>query len=87
MRIQTFSAEPTIERLDEGIVGRLPRPREVECHAALIRPQIQIAGYKLSAEIDTDRRRQSHFSPDSFQHLDDIGAAETKTRLQRWREA
>jgi hypothetical protein len=24
---------------------------------------------------------------DSFQHLDDIGAEERETRLQRWREA
>ena len=33
--VQTFRSEAAVERFDEGIVGRLSGPREVECHATL----------------------------------------------------
>jgi len=37
--------------------------------------------------VDTNACRQPDLSPDSFQYLDDIGAAEKEAWLQRWREA
>ena len=43
MRVQTFGSESAVERFDEGVVGGLARPGEVEHDASLISPQIQIA--------------------------------------------
>ena len=54
------------------------RSREVERDAALVSPQIEIARHKLSALVDPDRCRQSYFSPDSFQHLDNIRTRKEK---------
>jgi hypothetical protein len=84
--VPTFRSEPAVERFYEGVIGRLAWSREVERGAALVRPQIQIARHKLGALVAPDRGRQPHLSPDSFQHLDDIGAAEGKAQLQRRRE-
>jgi hypothetical protein len=39
MRVLAFPAQLTVERLDERIVGRLPRPREIERHAMRIGPE------------------------------------------------
>ena len=41
VRVEAFCPEFAVERFDEGIVGRFSRSREVECDAALVRPQIQ----------------------------------------------
>jgi hypothetical protein len=41
--VQTFCAEATIEGFNECIVSRLSGSGEVECDAALVGPQIQIA--------------------------------------------
>ena len=38
MRVHAFAAQLTVERLDERIVGRLARAREVERHAPLVSP-------------------------------------------------
>ena len=43
MRIQTLRTEAAVEGLDEGIVGRLSRAREVKRDTMLVGPQIQIA--------------------------------------------
>ena len=87
MRIQALGAELAVERFDEGVVGRFARPGEVERDAALVRPQIQIARHKLGALVDADGCRESHLSPDSFQHLHHISAAEVEPRFDRRREA
>jgi hypothetical protein len=84
--IQTFCSEATIEGFDEGIVGRLSWSGEVERDSPLISPQVQIVGDELGALIDTDRCRESRFSPDPFEHLHDAGAAECEARLERRRE-
>ncbi len=36
--VVAFGAEPPIERFDEGVVRRLPRPGEVQDHALLVGP-------------------------------------------------
>ena len=55
--VQTFGPELAVERLDEGVVGRLAGPGEVERHAFRVGPQVEIAGDELGALIDTDRAR------------------------------
>src|SRR4051794_24222890 len=85
--IEAFLPEAAVERLDESVVGRLPRSREVQRDAALIGPDVEIARHELGALIDADRRRESHFIADPFQYLHDIGAAEREPRLQRRRKA
>ena len=86
MSVETLGSESTVERFDKCIVGRLAWSREVECDTTLVSPQIQVARYKLGALVDPDGRRQPHLSPDSFQHIDDICAAEVEPRLQCRRE-
>ena len=57
VRVQAFGAQSVIERLDERIVGRLARSREVEQDVVLVRPQIQVARYELTALVDADHAR------------------------------
>ena len=40
VRVQAFGAELAVERFDEGIVGWLPWPREVERHTPMVGPQV-----------------------------------------------
>src|SRR3546814_1340717 len=51
MGVQAFRPQPAVERLDERVVGRLAGAREVEDDAALISPEIEIAGDELRAQI------------------------------------
>ena len=41
--VQAFGAETAIEGFDEGIVGRLARPGEVESDAVGVSPEIEVA--------------------------------------------
>ena len=43
------------ERLDESVVGRLPRAGEVQRDAALIGPDVEIARHELGAVVGNDR--------------------------------
>src|SRR3546814_16012464 len=54
MGVQAFRPQPAVERLDERVVGRLAGAREVEDDAALIIPEIEIAGDELRALLHTD---------------------------------
>ena len=49
MDVQALGPEATVEGLDEGIVGRLARPGEVERDTALVGPKIQRIDASLSA--------------------------------------
>lgn len=44
MCVQAFCPKFTVERFDEGVVGRLSWPREVENDTIGVSPQIKIAG-------------------------------------------
>lgn len=55
--VQTLRPEATVECLDIGIVRRLSRPAEVECHALCIGPEVEIAGDEIEALVDADRLR------------------------------
>jgi len=81
MSVQTFRSEAAIERFDEGVIGGLAWPREVERNATLIGPQIEVARHKLGALVDPDRRREAHLPADPFEHVDDIDAAEREARV------
>ena len=56
MGIQALSPEASVEGFDERIVGRLAWSREVQRHAALIGPQVEVARDELAALIDAGRR-------------------------------
>ncbi len=79
--VQTLRSELAVERFNEGIVGRLAWPGEVERDTTLVRPQIQIARHKLGTLVSPYHGRESYFSPDPFQYLHDVGAADGETRL------
>ena len=59
MLVQAFVAELAVERLDEGVVTRLARPREVQFDVFLAGPKVEIAGDELG---DPDRLRIAHLS-------------------------
>jgi len=37
---EAFIPETSLEGFDEGVIGRFPRARELQCYAALTRPLI-----------------------------------------------
>ena len=45
--IEAFRPEASVEGLNERVVSRLARPREVERHALHVGPQIELAGDKI----------------------------------------
>ena len=65
--------------------------RRSSAAVAALHPQsherLALARFAARALVDANSRRESHNSPNSFQHLDDIGTAEGEARLQRRREA
>lgn len=73
--VQTFRPQPGIERFDEGVVGGLARPREVERDAALVSPKVQVARDELGALINAYRLRIAGSRTDPFQRGDDVLAA------------
>jgi len=58
--------------------------REVELHAALIRPFFQCLRRELSAVIDRDRQRSSSAINDPIQSGYDITSAAAEARLYQW---
>ena len=72
VRVQALAAQASVERLYEGVVGRLPWPREVERDALGIGPQVEIAADELGALIDPDRLRIAQFRADPFQRGDQV---------------
>src|SRR3546814_15254937 len=55
MGVQAVRPQQAVERVDERVVGRLAGAREVEDDAALISPEIEIAGDELRALLHPDR--------------------------------
>jgi hypothetical protein len=66
MGVQTLCSKAAIERFDEGVVGGLARPGEVERHAALVRPQIQIPRDTLGTLIDARGEIRLHACSRSY---------------------
>lgn len=51
VRVQAFIAQPAIEAFDEGIVGGLSRPAEVQRNAVDVGPVVERAGDKFRATV------------------------------------
>ncbi len=82
MLVQAFRPEPAVERLDEGIVGRLARSGEVERDALLVRPQVQIPRHELRALIHPDGLGIADLPADPLQGGNHVFAAVTEARVQ-----
>lgn len=84
--VQAFGPELAVEAFDEGVVGRLARPGEVERDALHVRPQIKLLAHKLRSVVDTNRLRVAKLFRATFQRLDHIFAtiapAQTDGRRQ-----
>jgi hypothetical protein len=55
VRVQALIAKPSIERLHEGVVGRLARAAEVQRDGVLIGPAVECLGDELRTVVDPDR--------------------------------
>ena len=60
--VQALGSELAVERLDEGVVGRLAGPGEVERDAASDTPTDRAPADELGALVDADRLRDSRHS-------------------------
>lgn len=49
--VEAFIPKGSVERLDEGVVGGLARPAEVDPHAVMISPEIDKVAGKLGAIV------------------------------------
>ena len=54
MHVQTFFAEPSVERFDGRIVGRLAPAAEVENYSVGVRPQIHRGTDELGAIVPSE---------------------------------
>jgi hypothetical protein len=72
MGVQTFVPEPPVEAFDEGVIGRLARPGEVQDHAILVGPTIERLGDALRTIVDTDGPRRAADRGSPGHRLDDL---------------
>jgi hypothetical protein len=70
--VQTFRPDASVEGLDEGVVGRLTRPREVQGDALAVRPQIKVPCDELRSLIDPDGFRIANLAAGLLQRLNDV---------------
>jgi hypothetical protein len=82
--VQALGAEAAIEGFDEGVIGGLAWPGEVEHDAALIGPEVHVAGYELAALIDTDRLGVAGRSAHPVERRDHIFAAVAVSHIEHW---
>ena len=57
--VQELVAQPSVERLDQPVVGGLSRPRVVESYAAPLGPLVERLGGELGPVVDGDRPRHA----------------------------
>lgn len=58
VHVQTLLAEPTTERLDRGVVGRVSPVTEVQAHAVGVRPRLGVpTGRGLASRSAEHRKR------------------------------
>ena len=67
-----FGTELAVEGLDERVIRRLARPREVDGKVIRICPEIKIAGNELAALLDANGVRAADLSADPLQSLDRV---------------
>jgi len=49
MSVPAFGSKFAVERLDVGIVSGLSWPRDVQCGASLVCPDVHVPGHKLAS--------------------------------------
>ena len=81
--IQAFRPQGGVERLDEGIVGRLARPGEVDLHAVEIGPLVEHAAGELRAVVDPQALRPAALAGQSVERLDHLVGPEARSRNDR----
>ena len=54
MLIQAFVPHASVERFDESVVHRFPRPTEDELHVVVMRPSIERLALKLRPVVNSD---------------------------------
>lgn len=84
--IQALGPERPVERFDEGVVGGLPRPREVERDTVEPGPQIERLADELGPVVEADRLRRAVDPGDPLQRVDDVRAAVVRPHVERRRE-
>ncbi len=52
--VEAFGAKVAVERLGEGVVRGLARPRELELHAVAVGPGVERLGDELRPVVDGD---------------------------------
>src|SRR5262249_31865278 len=80
---EALSSYAGIEGLDRRVVGRFPRPAEVERDAVRVRPLIERPRGELRAVVALDRRRQPARAGDAGQDLRHVAAAEVAGGIER----
>ncbi len=83
MLIEAFLPEPAVEGLDIGVVGRLPRTREVQRDVVPIGPEIDVFRDELRPLVNPDRPRPSMLLRDPFQNLYNLQAANPLAHMNR----
>ena len=80
--VQTFRPEPAVECLNEGVVSRFSRAREVERDASLVSPLVHVPGDELRALVHPDRLRIADLSADPLQGRHHVLAPVAEPRIE-----
>jgi len=72
VRVQALRPELAVEAFDEGVVGRLAGPAEVEHDVFLVGPKVEVTGDELAALVDPDGLWVAHLPANAFERLNDI---------------
>ncbi len=83
MGVEALVPEAAVERLDEGIVGRLAGATEVQDHAVLVGPSIERVGDELRAVVDVDALGRASVGDDGIEHGHDLRALDPLVDLDR----
>jgi hypothetical protein len=67
MHIQVFGLEDAVERLYARVVGRLPRPGEVDAHSVVVRPQIHDLTSELGPIVTEEKLWSTSRQPNLIQ--------------------
>lgn len=86
MGVQALGPEAPVEGLDERIVRRLARPREVENDAVPIGPQVEIAGDELRALVHPNSLRIADPRTGLIEGVHHVLAAIAEPRIEYRRE-
>jgi len=74
VQVQALVSQGTVERLDEGVFGRLARPREVDANLAPVSSQIDQAASELRSVISKQIARRPTLGHETvLVHRPDVG--------------